>query len=340
MTLKLAVVGATGSVGREMLNVLAERQFPAEVTALASRKSQGTEVSFGDRTLKSRDLAAYDFTGTSIVLMSAGSTVSKEWAPKIAATGAVVIDNSSAWRMDAAVPLVVPEVNGHTLARHTKKNIIANPNCSTIHRVVALKALHDEANITRLVVTTFQSVSGAGKDGMNELFSQARAVFVGDPIERHKFPKQIAYNAIPQVGSFLADGSTDEELKQAQETRKILGPDIRMQATCVRVGTFRGHGETCTAEFERPITAQRAKTLLRAAPGVMLIDRHEDGGYITPSECVGDDEVYVSRVRGDVSVANGLSMWIVSDNLKKGAALNAVQIAELLVKERFTQRIT
>ncbi|BCW87427.1 Aspartate-semialdehyde dehydrogenase 2 [Alphaproteobacteria bacterium SO-S41] len=339
MTWKIAVVGATGNVGREMLNVLAERIPGLNIVALASRKSMGVQVSYGEKILKCQDLAQYDFTGTDVVLMSAGSAVSKEWSPKIAKAGAVVIDNSSAWRMDPGVPLVVPEVNGHTLARYAKKNIVANPNCSTIHRVVALKALHDEANIMRIVTSTYQSVSGAGKDGMDELFTQSRAIFVGDAVERHKFPKQIAFNVIPQVDSFLDDGGTKEEEKQATETRKILGPDIKVQATCVRVAVFRGHGEACTVEFERPISATRAKSLLRNAPGVMLVDRHEDGGYITPLESVGDDEVYVSRVRTDPTVANGLSLWIAADNLRKGAALNAVQIAELLIAEHLKKKL-
>ena len=339
MNWKIAVVGATGNVGREMLNVLAERLAGAEVAALASRKSMGVEVSFGERTLRCQDLAQYDFRGTDIVLMSAGGVVSKEWSPKIARAGAVVIDNSSAWRMDPAVPLVVPEVNGATLARYAKKNIVANPNCSTIHRVVALKCLHDEATIARIVTSTYQSVSGAGKDAMDELFRQSRAIFVGDPVERAKFPKQIAFNVIPQVDAFLDDGSTKEEEKQATETRKILGPDIKVSATCVRVPVFRGHGEACTVEFERPLSAQRAKVLLRNAPGVMLVDRHEDGGYITPLETAGDDEVYVGRVRTDPTVANGLSLWIASDNLRKGAALNAVQIAEALIAEHLKKRI-
>jgi aspartate-semialdehyde dehydrogenase len=340
MTWKIAVVGATGAVGQEMLNILAERQFPiSEVVALASRKSMGVEVSYGDDILKCRDLAQYDFKGTDIVLMAVDAKLSKEWAPKIAKDVAAVIDNSSAFRMDPLVPLVVPEVNPETIERFSKKGIIANPNCATAQRMVALKPLHDEAKIVRIVATTFQSVSGAGKDAMDELFRQTRSIFVGDAIEKVHFPKQIAFNVIPQIDDFLEDGSTREEQKQSLETRKILDPDIKVQATCVRVPVFVGHSEACTVEFERPITAARAKALLREAPGVLVIDKHEDGGYITPAEAVGDFATYVSRIRKDPTVENGLSLWIVSDNLRKGAALNAVQIAETLINKHLQKKL-
>jgi aspartate-semialdehyde dehydrogenase len=334
MAYKVAVVGATGNVGREMLSVLAERQFPvSEVVALASTRSIGTEVSFGDHTLKVKALDYFDFKGTDICLMSAGGKVAKEWAPKIAAQGALVIDNSSAWRMDRGVPLVVPEVNADALSE-IKKGIIANPNCSTIQLVVALKPLHDLATIKRAVIATYQSVSGAGKDAMDELFRQTRAVFVADPIEREKFTKQIAFNVIPHIDVFLDSGYTKEEWKMMVETQKILDPDIQVTATCVRVPVFIGHSEAVTLEFEKPITAEKARAVLRAAPGVLLIDKREDGGYATPIECAGEDATYVSRVRKDPTVENGLSLWIVADNLRKGAALNAVQIAECLINRK------
>ncbi len=336
MSYKVAVVGATGNVGREMLSVLAERQFPvSEVVALASTKSIGTEVSFGDKTLKVKALDYYDFKGTDIVLMSAGSKVSKEWAPKIAAQGAIVIDNSSAWRMDREVPLIVPEVNAHALDGGFKKGIIANPNCSTAQLVVALKPLHDEATIRRVVVSTYQSVSGAGKDAMDELFRQTRAVFVADPVETYKFTKQIAYNVIPHIDVFLDSGVTKEEWKMMVETQKILDPDIQLTATCVRVPVFIGHSESVNIEFERPITAERARAVLRQAPGVLVVDKREDGGYVTPIEVAGEDATYVSRIRKDPTVEHGLQMWVVSDNLRKGAALNAVQIAECLINRKF-----
>ena len=334
MAYKVAVVGATGNVGREMLSVLAERQFPvSEVVALASTRSVGTEVSFGDGTLKVKALDYFDFKDTDICLMSAGGKVAKEWAPKIAAQGAIVIDNSSAWRMDREVPLVVPEVNADAL-NEIKKGIIANPNCSTAQLVVALKPLHDLATIKRAVISTYQSVSGAGKDAMDELFRQTRAVFVADPIEREKFTKQIAFNVIPHIDVFLDSGFTKEEWKMMVETQKILDPDIQVTATCVRVPVFVGHSEAVTLEFEKPITAEKARAVLREAPGVLLVDKREDGGYATPIECAGEDATYVSRIRKDPTVEHGLSLWIVSDNLRKGAALNAVQIAECLVNRK------
>ena len=332
MSWKVAVVGATGNVGREMLNILAERKFPiSEVVALASRKSIGQDISFGERTLKCKALEHYDFRGTDIVLMSAGSAVSAEWSPKIAAAGAVVIDNSSKWRMDPDVPLVVPEVNAVAIGKFAKKNIIANPNCSTAQMVVALKPLHDAARIKRVVVSTYQSVSGAGKGAMDELFSQTRAVFVTDPIEPRTFTKQIAFNVIPHIDDFMDDGYTKEEWKMAAETRKILDPDIKVTATCVRVPVFVGHSEAINIEFERPITVNQARDILREAPGCMVVDKREDGGYVTPVECVGDYATFISRIRKDPTVENGLSLWVVCDNLRKGAALNAIQIAEILI---------
>jgi aspartate-semialdehyde dehydrogenase len=332
MAIKVAVVGATGNVGREMLTVLKERQFPAgEVVALASSRSVGVDVSFGDGTLKVHALEHYDFKGTDIVLMSAGGAVSKEWAPKIAKDVPFIIDNSSTWRMDRDVPLVVPEVNASVLDEGVKKGIIANPNCSTAQLVVALKPLHDEATIKRVVVSTYQSVSGAGKEAMDELFRQTRAVFVADPIEVEKFPKQIAFNVIPHIDVFLDSGYTKEEWKMMVEVQKILDPDIQVTATCVRVPVFIGHSESVNIEFEKPITAQRARAILREAPGCLVVDKHEDGGYVTPVECAGEDATYVSRIRKDPTVEHGLSLWVVSDNLRKGAALNAVQIAECLL---------
>jgi aspartate-semialdehyde dehydrogenase len=339
MSYKVAVVGATGNVGREMLNTLAERQFPAsEVVALASTRSIGVDVSFGERTLKIKALDYFDFSGTDLCLMSAGSAVSKAWSPKIAAKGAIVIDNSSQWRMDRDVPLVVPEVNAHVLEGGIKKGIIANPNCSTVQMVVALKPLHDAAHIKRVVVSTYQSVSGAGKDAMDELFRQTRAVFVADPIEKENFTKQIAYNVIPHIDVFLDSGYTKEEWKMMVETQKILDPDIQVTATCVRVPVFVGHSEAIAVEFDRPITAERARAILRAAPGVLVLDAREDGGYITPVEAAGEDATYVSRIRKDPTVENGLWLWVVSDNLRKGAALNAVQIAESLVNRKLLKR--
>jgi len=333
MGFKVAVVGATGNVGREMLNILEERGFPVdEIVALASRRSLGTEVSFGDKTLKVKVLDTYDFSDTDICIMSAGGNISKEWSPKIGKQGCVVIDNSSAFRYDQDVPLIVPEVNPDAIAGFTKKNIIANPNCSTAQLVVALKPLHDAATIKRIVVSTYQSVSGAGKEGMDELFTQTRAVFVADPVEAKKFTKRIAFNVIPHIDVFMDDGSTKEEWKMVAETKKMLDPKIKLTATCVRVPVFIGHSEAVNIEFDKPITADEARDILREAPGCLVIDKREDGGYATPLDSAGEDATYISRIRDDQTIDNGLSMWIVSDNLRKGAALNAVQIAELLVE--------
>jgi aspartate-semialdehyde dehydrogenase len=333
MAFKIAVVGATGNVGRAMLGILAERGFPlSEVVALASNRSKGTEISFGDRLITCKALDTYDFAGTDICLMSAGGEISKLWSQKIAATGCVVIDNSSAWRMHQDVPLIVPEVNPDAISGFSKLNIIANPNCSTAQLVVALKPLHDRAKILRVVVATYQSVSGAGKEGMDELFTQTRAVFVSDPMEVKKFQKRIAFNVIPQIDVFMEDGSTKEEWKMVVETKKILDPKIKLSATCVRVPVFIGHSEAVNIEFENPMSAEEAKDILREAPGCLVIDRHEPGGYITPHEAAGEDATYISRIREDPTVENGLSLWCVSDNLRKGAALNAVQIAELLIR--------
>jgi aspartate-semialdehyde dehydrogenase len=331
MGYRVAIVGATGSVGREMANILAEREFPAdEVFAIASSRSIGSEVSYGDRTLKCRDLATFDFKGIDFCLMSAGAAVSREWAPKIGKAGAIVIDNSSCWRMDPDVPLVVPEVNADAVGGYRKKMIIANPNCSTMQMVVALKPLHDRARIKRVVVATYQSVSGAGKEAMDELFTQTRAIFVNDSIEKNKFTKQIAFNVIPHIDVFMEDGATKEEWKMVAETKKILDPKIKVIATCVRVPVFVGHSEAVNIEFENPISDDEARELLREAPGCMVIDKREDGGYITPLDCVGDYATFISRIRTDPTVDNGLAMWIVSDNLRKGAALNAIQIAEIV----------
>ncbi|HSG96257.1 MAG TPA: aspartate-semialdehyde dehydrogenase [Afifellaceae bacterium] len=332
MSYTIAIVGATGNVGHEMLDILDERGFPAdEVIALASRRSQGKEVSFGEKTLKVQALESFDFSGVDIALMSAGGAVSKEFSPKIAARGCVVIDNSSAWRYDADVPLIVPEVNADAIDGFSKKNIIANPNCSTAQLVVALKPLHDHARIKRVVVATYQSVSGAGKAAMDELFDQTRSVFVADPIEAKKFPKRIAFNVIPHIDVFMEDGTTKEEWKMVAETKKMLDPKIRLTATCVRVPVFIGHAEAVNLEFENEISAEEARDILREAPGCLVVDKHEDGGYVTPYECAGDDATYISRIREDPTVENGLSLWVVSDNLRKGAALNTVQIAELLI---------
>ena len=335
MGFKVAVVGATGNVGREMLEILAERAFPAdEVVPLASRKSLGVEVSFGDKTLKARALDHCDFSDIDICLMSAGSAVSKEWSPRIAAQGAVVIDNSSCWRYDADVPLVVPEVNADALAHFRKRGIIANPNCSTAQLALVLKPLHDRAKVRRVVVATYQSVSGAGKEAMDELFSQTKAVYTAGEIASKKFPKRIAFNLIPQIDSFMEDGFTREEWKMVVETKKIVDPKIKLVATCVRVPVFIGHSEAVNIEFEEPITADEARDILRRAPGVLVIDKHAAGGYVTPYECAGEDATYVSRVREDATVENGLALWCVSDNLRKGAALNAVQIAEHLIARK------
>ena len=335
MGYKVAVVGATGNVGREMLEILAERAFPAdEVVALASRKSMGVEVSYGDKTLKVKALDHYDFSDLDICLMSAGSAVSKEWSPRIAAQGAVVIDNSSCWRMDPDVPLIVPEVNADAAAGFRKKGIIANPNCSTAQLVVALKPLHDHAKIKRVVVATYQSVSGAGKDAMDELFGQTKAVFTASEIETKTFPKRIAFNLIPQIDVFMEDGFTKEEWKMVVETKKILDPKIKLVATCVRVPVFVGHSEAVNIEFANPISADEARDILREAPGCLVIDKREPGGSITPHEAAGEDATYISRIREDATVENGLSLWCVADNLRKGAALNAVQIAEVLINRK------
>jgi aspartate-semialdehyde dehydrogenase len=335
MGYSIAVVGATGNVGREMLDILAERSFPAdEVVALASRRSMGVEVSFGDRTLKVKALEHYDFAGVDICLMSAGAAVSKEWAPKIVAAGVVVIDNSSCWRYDSDVPLIVPEVNADAITGFRKRGIIANPNCSTAELVVALKPLHDRAKIKRVVVATYQSVSGAGKEAMDELFAQTKAVFGIAEVEAKKFPKRIAFNVIPQIDTFMEDGYTREEWKLVVETKKILDPKIKLTATCVRVPVFIGHCEAVNIEFENEITPDEARNILRNAPGCIVIDSHEPGGYVTPHEAAGEDATFISRIREDATVENGLSMWIVSDNLRKGAALNAVQIAECLINRK------
>jgi aspartate-semialdehyde dehydrogenase len=332
---KVAVVGATGNVGREMLNILAERAFPADqVVALASRRSLGTEVSYGDKTLKTKVLENYDFSDTDIALMSAGGDISKEWSPKIGAQGCIVIDNSSAWRYDPDVPLIVPEVNGDAIIGFTKKNIIANPNCSTAQLVVALKPLHDRFGIKRVVVATYQSVSGAGKEGLDELFAQTKAIYVNGAVEVKKFPKRIAFNVIPHIDVFMEDGYTKEEWKMVAETKKILDPRIKLTATCVRVPVFISHSEAVNIEFEKPVTADEARDILRSAPGCLVIDKREPGGYITPHEAAGEDATYISRIREDITVENGLAMWVVSDNLRKGAALNAIQIAESLINRK------
>ena len=335
MGYKVAVIGATGNVGREMLATLAARNFPAsEVVALASSRSLGKEVSYGEKEiLKVRDLDTYDFTGTDIALSSPGAKVSAKYSPRAAAAGCVVVDNTSHFRMDPDVPLVVPEVNPEAIAGYTKKGIIANPNCSTIQMVVALKPLHDLATIKRVVVSTYQSVSGAGREGMDELFNQTRAIYVNDPIERTKFTKQIAFNVIPHIDVFLDDGATKEEWKMVVETKKILDPKIKVIATAVRVPVFIGHSEAINLEFEKPITADEARNALKRAPGITVIDHRADEGYVTPVEVAGDDPVFVSRIREDPTVENGLVIWVVADNLRKGAALNAVQIAEVLASK-------
>ncbi|MFT8736003.1 MAG: aspartate-semialdehyde dehydrogenase [Zymomonas mobilis] len=333
MGYRVVVAGATGNVGREMLAILAEREFPIdEIAVLASARSQGTPVEFGDsgKTLKVQNIENFDWKGWDIALFAVGSEATKKYAPIAAAAGCTVIDNSSLFRMDPDVPLVVPEVNPEAVDLYKKKNIIANPNCSTAQLVVALKPLHDAAKIKRVVVTTYQSVSGAGKAGMDELFEQSRAIFVGDPIEPRKFTKQIAFNVIPHIDVFLDDGFTKEEWKMVVETKKILDPKIKLVATCARVPVFVSHAEAVNIEFENEMTADQAREILREAPGVMVVDKHEDGGYITPAEAVGDFATYISRIREDPTVDNGLVIWVVSDNLRKGAALNAVQIAELL----------
>ncbi len=332
MGYSFAIVGATGNVGTEMLTILADADIEIDrVHAVASRKSIGRELSFGDKTLKCEDLEQFDFSKVDIALMSAGGSVSKEWSPKIAAQGAIVIDNSSAWRMDPDVPLVVPEVNADAVAGYTKKNIIANPNCSTIQMVVALKPLHDRAKIKRVVVSTYQSVSGGGKKNMDELWLQTKGIYSNDDLKPHNFTKQIAFNVIPHIDVFMDSGDTKEEWKMKAETMKILDPKIKVTATAVRVPTFVGHAEALNIEFENEITADEARDLLRESPGLMVVDKREDGGYVTPVECVGEYATFVSRIREDSTQDNTLNMWVVSDNLRKGAALNTVQIAECLI---------
>jgi aspartate-semialdehyde dehydrogenase len=332
MGYKVVVAGATGNVGREMLNILAEREFPVdEIVALASRKSLGTEISFGEKTLKTKDLDTFDFTGWDIALFAVGSDATKIYAPRAAAAGCIVIDNSSLYRYDPAIPLIVPEVNADQIFMYKNKNIIANPNCSTAQMVVALKPLHDRARIKRVVVSTYQSVSGAGKEGIDELWNQTKGIYVpGQEVAPRKFTKQIAFNVIPQIDVFMDSGETKEEWKMVAETKKILDPKIKVTATCVRVPVFVGHSESINIEFEEPLDWEEAQDILREAPGVLLIDKREPGGYITPIECVGEYATYVSRVRQDSTIENGISLWCVSDNLRKGAALNAVQIAEVL----------
>lgn len=332
MGYRYAIVGATGNVGTEMLTILADSDLDVdEVFAVASRRSVGREVSYGDQTLKCHDLEIFDFSQVDIALMSAGGSVSKDWSPKIAAAGAIVIDNSSAWRMDPDVPLVVPEVNAEAVADYTKKGIIANPNCSTIQMVVALKPLHDRAKIKRVVVSTYQSTSGGGKKHMDELWLQTKGIYSNDELAPHNFTKQIAFNAIPHIDVFMDSGDTKEEWKMKAETMKILDPSVKVTATCVRIPTFVGHAEAVNVEFENEISADEARDLLRESPGLMVVDKREDGGYVTPVECVGEYATFVSRIREDSTRDNTLNMWIVSDNLRKGAALNTVQIAECLV---------
>ena len=334
MGYKVAVIGATGNVGRELLNTLSEREFPVdEVVALASARSVGKEVSFGDDDLKIQNLADYDFTGTDIALSSPGAKVSAQFSPKAAKAGAVVIDNTSHFRMDPDVPLVVPEVNPGAIARYTKRGIIANPNCSTIQMVVTLKPLHDLATIKRVVVSTYQSTSGSGKAAMDELFNQTKGIFVNQAAHetQENFPKQIAFNCIPHIDIFMDDGSTKEEWKMSAETKKILDPAINLTATCVRIPTFIGHAEAINIEFKKPITEDEARKALKKAPGIIVVDHRADEGYVTPVECAGEDAVYVSRIRKDPTVKNGLNIWVVSDNLRKGAALNTIQIAEELI---------
>ncbi|UWP88548.1 aspartate-semialdehyde dehydrogenase [Aliiroseovarius crassostreae] len=335
MGYKVAVVGATGNVGREMLNILAERQFPVdEIAALASRRSLGTEVSFGDKTLTTQDLDTFDFTGWDMALFAVGSDATKTYAPKAAAAGCVVIDNSSLYRYDPDIPLIVPEVNPQAIHDYKNKNIIANPNCSTAQMVVALKPLHDRAKIKRVVVSTYQSVSGSGKDAIDELWNQTKGMYVpGQEVEPKVYPKQIAFNVIPHIDVFMDSGDTKEEWKMIVETKKIVDPSIKVTATCVRVPVFVGHSESVNIEFEDFLDEDEARDILREAPGILVVDKRENGGYVTPVECVGDYATFISRIRQDVTVENGLNLWCVSDNLRKGAALNAVQIAELLGRE-------
>jgi aspartate-semialdehyde dehydrogenase len=335
MGYKVAVVGATGAVGREILTTLSERAFPCDdLVALASERSAGAEVSFGeDEVLKVQDLAKFDFTGSEVVLSSPGARVSAEYSPRAASAGAVVIDNTSQFRMDPDVPLVVPEVNPDAIAGYTRRHIIANPNCSTIQMVVALKPLHEIARIKRVVVATYNSTSGAGKDAMDELFNQTRGIFVNDPVRAEQFTKQIAFNVIPHIDVFMEDGATKAEWKMVVETKKILDPAIKVHATCVRVPVFIGHAEAVNIEFESPISDKQARAALKAQPGLVVVDHRANDGYVTPAECAGEDPVYVSRIRSDPTVDHGLSLWVVADNLRKGAALNAVQIAEHLVQD-------
>jgi len=335
MGYRVVVAGATGNVGREMLNILSERQFPVdEIAVLASRKSLGSEVSFGEKTLTTKDLDTFDFTGWDFALFAVGSDATKKYAPKAAKAGCVVIDNSSLYRYDPDVPLIVPEVNPEAISGYAKKNIIANPNCSTAQMVVALKPLHDRATIKRVVVSTYQSVSGAGKEGIDELWDQTKSIY--NPVDNKppkKFTKQIAFNVIPHIDVFMEDGSTKEEWKMVAETKKIVDPKIKVTATCVRVPVFVGHSEAINIEFEDHLDEDEAREILRTAPGIMVIDKREDGGYVSPVECVGDFATFISRIRQDSTLDNGLNLWCVSDNLRKGAALNAVQIAELLGRE-------
>lgn len=335
MGYRVVIAGATGNVGREMLNILAERHFPVdEIVALASRKSMGSEVSFGDKTLKTKDLDTFDFTGWDMALFAVGSEATKKYAPKAAKAGCVVIDNSSLYRYDPDIPLIVPEVNAHAIHDYSKKNIIANPNCSTAQMVVALKPLHDRATIKRVVVSTYQSVSGSGKDGMDELWDQTKSIYnPTDSKPPRKFTKQIAFNVIPHIDVFMDSGDTKEEWKMMVETKKIVDPKIKVTATCVRVPVFVGHAESINIEFEDHLDENEARDILREAPGIMVIDKREDGGYVTPVECAGDFATFISRIRQDSTIDNGLNLWCVSDNLRKGAALNAVQIAELLGRE-------
>lgn len=335
MGYRVAVVGATGNVGREMLSILAERQFPVdEIVALASRRSLGTEVSFGDKTLKCKDLDTFDFTGWDMALFAVGSDATKKYAPAAAKAGCVVIDNSSLYRYDPDIPLIVPEVNPEAIHGYANKNIIANPNCSTAQMVVALKPLHDRATIKRVVVSTYQSVSGAGKEGADELWDQTKSIYnPTSDVPPNKFTKQIAFNVIPHIDVFMEDGSTKEEWKMVAETKKIIDKKIKITATCVRVPVFVGHSEAINIEFEDHLDEDEARDILREAPGIMVIDKREDGGYVTPIECVGDFATFISRIRQDSTIDNGLNLWCVSDNLRKGAALNAVQIAELLGRE-------
>jgi len=335
MGYRIAVVGATGNVGREMLNILAERQFPVdELAVLASRRSLGTEVTFGEKTLTTKDLDTFDFTGWDMALFAVGSEATKKYAPKAAAAGCVVIDNSSLYRYDPDVPLIVPECNPQDVHGYAKKNIIANPNCSTAQMVVALKPLHDRAKIKRVVVSTYQSVSGSGKEAMEELWEQTKAVYnPTSEVPAKVYPKEIAFNVIPHIDVFMEDGSTKEEWKMVAETKKIIDPSIKVTATCVRVPVFVGHSESVNIEFEEFLDEDEARDILREAPGIMVIDKREDGGYVTPKECVGDFATFISRIRQDSTIDNGINLWCVSDNLRKGAALNAVQIAELLGRE-------